>query len=199
MALSIYFVFLVIAKVLDRQLILPKFHCYINEPAGCYLDAVFDTYLLSFWEIIKLWSRYNYSLAELGYFENSFLHNPLVPPENLQTTRIYLPNVKHDQTTLRQLMRNFDGTDDYSLIEVVFPTMSPVDGSHLSFVNIPDRYIIIAYAVIIPFQEKRRSKLARIFWWNRKKSSIQWRAPICSLVHVLEIWFGKSKLHMSCH
>ena len=35
-----------------------------------------------------------YGLAELGYFENSLLRNPLVPAENLQSTKIYLPTIE---------------------------------------------------------------------------------------------------------
>jgi hypothetical protein len=103
--------FVVLSKVLHRHLIVPKFHCYINEPAGCYLDAVFDTYPDSskFLVLQRRGERekerregrvfrlvmtiYKYGLAELGYFENSFLRNPQVPSANLHSTKIYLPTL----------------------------------------------------------------------------------------------------------
>jgi len=114
-----------LAKVLHRHLILPKFHCYINEPPGCYLDAVFDTY----------------GLAELGYFENSLLRNPLVPSANLQSTKIYLPTMEETGTpTLKQLLKNFESKSESPMIEIVFPKMSQYDGSHLNFISLPDRY-----------------------------------------------------------
>eukprot|EP00026_Physarum_polycephalum_P005135 Phypoly_transcript_05164.p1 GENE.Phypoly_transcript_05164~~Phypoly_transcript_05164.p1 ORF type:complete len:547 (+),score=81.40 Phypoly_transcript_05164:75-1715(+) len=114
-----------LSKVLHRHLILPKFHCYINEPPGCYMDAVFDTY----------------GLAELGYYENSMLRNPQVPAENLQSTKIYLPNIEETGTpTLKQLLKNFEDKEDYPMIEIVFPKMSQYDGAHLNFISLADRY-----------------------------------------------------------
>jgi hypothetical protein len=107
---------LVLSKVLQRHLIVPKFHCYINEPAGCYLDAVFDTYPLfsSFFVylvlvIILLYflTFDRYGLAELGYFENSLLRNPLVPAENLQSIKIYLPTMEETVSYLHSFFYIF--------------------------------------------------------------------------------------------
>ena len=64
---SISFLFLVLGKILNREVILPLFHCYIGEPPSCLLDVLFDPLSFS---------------SNLTYLEHSFFSSasPRLPP-----------------------------------------------------------------------------------------------------------------------
>lgn len=118
-----------LAKILNRHVILPKFHCYIGEPATCNMDALFDTY----------------GMQELGYFENSFLENPLVPKENIRSEKVFLAHANIQQKPrLKDILRHFERSErkNAPLLEVVFPE-SVLDGPpypHFALANMADRF-----------------------------------------------------------
>lgn len=109
-----------LAKILRRELILPRFHCYIGEPASCYMDAIFDTY----------------GMEELGYYENSFLRNPEVPKANLRSLHVQLPQIEDHDYSLKNLLEHLDLEgpliEDAPLLEISFPLVA-VNKDHPHF------------------------------------------------------------------
>eukprot|EP00026_Physarum_polycephalum_P004003 Phypoly_transcript_04020.p1 GENE.Phypoly_transcript_04020~~Phypoly_transcript_04020.p1 ORF type:complete len:697 (+),score=86.98 Phypoly_transcript_04020:161-2251(+) len=107
-----------IAKVLGRSLILPKFHCYVGEPATCNLDALFDPAMTE----------------SLDVFEHSFLRNPQVPHENLRRKKLALRRFN----SIAELVDYLDKIKTMPLIDLTLPRIEE-DGSHLSLEMLEDR------------------------------------------------------------
>ena len=114
-----------VAKLLNRNLILPKFHCYIGRPAQCLLDAVFDPALT----------------RELDVYENAFLQSPDVPTEHLRRATLSLPDFDSavKVATMKDLFFQLQGFAEIPMLVLEFPKMAK-DGKHYSLNTLSDRY-----------------------------------------------------------
>jgi hypothetical protein len=113
------------AKLLNRNLILPKFHCYIGQPASCLLDAIFDPVLT----------------REIDVYENAFLQSPNVPSDHLRRATLSLPDFDSAVKigTMKDLLFQLQGFTAVPLLVLEFPKMAK-DGKHYSLNSISDRY-----------------------------------------------------------
>lgn len=115
----------VVAKLLNRNVILPKFHCYIDKEPSCFLDSIFDPALT----------------RELDVYENAFLHSSNVPAEHLRRATLVMPDFDSGikVSTMKELMFQLQGFDEVPLLAIEFPKMDQ-DGKHYALSSISDRY-----------------------------------------------------------
>lgn len=113
------------AKLLNRNVILPKFHCYIDKEPSCFLDSIFDPALT----------------RELDVYENAFLHSSNVPAEHLRRATLVMPDFDSGikVSTMKELMFQLQGFDEVPLLAIEFPKMDQ-DGKHYALSSISDRY-----------------------------------------------------------
>jgi hypothetical protein len=122
----IYFV-IVLGKILNREVILPLFHCYIGEPASCLLDVLFDPIQAS----------------PLNYLEHSFLDSTsLEVPQacviSLSSIQRRMLEIKDEEVLLEDLVGFLAKYGNCTVLQVEFPP-SGKDGFHLALTGFTDR------------------------------------------------------------
>jgi hypothetical protein len=128
----------VLAENFNRTLVLPKFHCYLDETADCYADVLFDIDLLQ----------------SLTFYENSFLPN-LFLRRNLSRCYIELSNknkygglISKLQEVLVQVKYKHEAElESCDVIELIMPKMN-TNGYHLSLIGLTDRQVA-SYASLV--------------------------------------------------
>lgn len=115
-----------LSKILKREVILPRFHCYIGEPASCFLDVLFDPI----------------SLSSLSFLENSFLSTcepPLPKACEVSLREVQDRMMNEDEQLLESVLGEFFAkVEECEFVELKFP--EPGDnGFHLSLSAFPDR------------------------------------------------------------
>jgi len=95
-----------IAKALQRKLVLPLFHCYQKLEPFCTFDVIFDSYPLH---------------EQLSAYEHSFLLNKKIPTTYLHKKTIKLSSDLYSSGSMemRDLLQLFSGLEDVDLVELI--------------------------------------------------------------------------------